>query len=360
MKVGDKERIRSVDGLRGIAACIVAFCWHYQHFTMVSPFKKILQLSYDYGWLMVELFFIISGFMMAYCYQENIINRKLTFTDYIMRRVRHLWPLSFVTLCVVTIEGIMYGWLEQSTFVYGNFDVYHWFLNFFLIQTGITDNVFTFNGPAWSISVEMVLYALFYVCTYNNKQSTKRRMLYTTLLLGGIIVFKAGCNFPIFNGAIARGIIGFLVGVLFYEIWEKHRERMKQIGYIPLLVLLGIYIVTRINGYAWLGDIQMLFLLFLAPMIIWCTIECQGFRKIMESYPLLLLGRWSLHIYMWHYPVQYFIKIMDTLLKLNLNYGTHIIWIIYVSGTLMVSALSCYVGGKIKSSLSYKKYLITK
>jgi peptidoglycan/LPS O-acetylase OafA/YrhL len=67
------QRFKALDGIRGIAALIVDFVWHYQHFAPEAyPFSTILYWPYHSGWIMVDLFFILSGFIFF-----NIYARKL-------------------------------------------------------------------------------------------------------------------------------------------------------------------------------------------------------------------------------------------------------------------------------------------
>ena len=82
----ETQHLDCLDGLKGIGAFIVAFIWHYQHFSPQNgqPFGKIFGLSYAIGWSMVDLFFILSGFVMMLGYGEKIINKKISFKDYIV------------------------------------------------------------------------------------------------------------------------------------------------------------------------------------------------------------------------------------------------------------------------------------
>lgn len=69
------QRLNSVDGIKGICACIVAFVWHYQHFTPGgSPFYHILKPFYEHGYLAVEIFFMFFGFGMLIGYDHKIIS----------------------------------------------------------------------------------------------------------------------------------------------------------------------------------------------------------------------------------------------------------------------------------------------
>ena len=139
---------------------------------------------------------------------------------------------------------------------------------------------------------------------------------------------------------MSRGLIGFFVGTLLFEFWLEKREISDKYNYILAIALLGVYVITRLYGYEWLGDVQMLFLLFIAPLVLWLSIQCSIVRKILEIRPLVFLGKCSLHIYMWHFPIQYIIKIIDISTNMHINYSTHRMWLIYVFITLVVAIIS--------------------
>ncbi|MFC3771488.1 acyltransferase family protein, partial [Paenibacillus sp. GCM10012303] len=93
------NRLSALDSLRGIAAIGVAFFWHYQHFIpqSESPFRSIAYWFYQYGWLLVDFFFVLSGFIFAYVYTEKIAGRTITFKQYSLLRVSRLYPLHIIT-----------------------------------------------------------------------------------------------------------------------------------------------------------------------------------------------------------------------------------------------------------------------
>ena len=83
---------KCLNSLKGFAACIVAFVWHYQHFAPQagSPLYSLFTVSYQYGWLMVELFFVLSGFGMMLGYGEKVISHAISFKDYMIKRLKKL------------------------------------------------------------------------------------------------------------------------------------------------------------------------------------------------------------------------------------------------------------------------------
>ena len=123
----NKKNTLCLNGLKGIGAFIIAFMWHYQHFinSTSGPLSKYFPLSFNYGYLMVEIFFILSGFgmMMGYC--DRILEHKINFKDYIFKRLKKIYPLFLLTLLITAVLEFIYLRLNGSTFVYPNFDLYH-------------------------------------------------------------------------------------------------------------------------------------------------------------------------------------------------------------------------------------------
>lgn len=166
-----KTNTACLNSVKFFGACIVAFVWHYQHFAPVdrSPFDFIFVFSYSYGWLMVELFFMLSGFGMLLGYGNKILNRQMAFPVYMRKRLNKIYPLFFVTMILVIVLEIIYKVKTRETFVYSNFDLYHLFLNVILCHDGLFVMDWSFNAPSWCISICFILYAIF---------------------LGGVLLFK--------------------------------------------------------------------------------------------------------------------------------------------------------------------------
>lgn len=92
------RRLTCLDGLRGLACCCVAFFWHYQHFTPNHfPFSYLAYWPYHYGWIAVEFFFLLSGFIFFYKYSNLISNNAISFKKFFILRFSRLYPLHFVT-----------------------------------------------------------------------------------------------------------------------------------------------------------------------------------------------------------------------------------------------------------------------
>ena len=87
--MGENNHINGIDGLKGIGAIIIAFFWHYQHFTQYdvrkAPLYSIFFVSHTYGYLMVELFFVLSGFGMMVGYADRVYQKEISFKTLFLR-----------------------------------------------------------------------------------------------------------------------------------------------------------------------------------------------------------------------------------------------------------------------------------
>ena len=86
------------------------------------PFANIFKWSYSKGYIIVELFFMLSGFGMFLGYNVNISMCQISFKQYIIKRIKKIYPLFFFTLILVTTLEIWYKHLTGKTFVYQHFD----------------------------------------------------------------------------------------------------------------------------------------------------------------------------------------------------------------------------------------------
>lgn len=98
------QRFRSLDALRGVAALSVVL-WHWKHFFFVGyalpvdfdeaaqPLYSLLRVFYDFGWLAVDLFFLLSGFIFFRLYSQRIENRDISAARFSAHRFSRLYPL---------------------------------------------------------------------------------------------------------------------------------------------------------------------------------------------------------------------------------------------------------------------------
>ncbi|HTN41414.1 MAG TPA: acyltransferase, partial [Asticcacaulis sp.] len=171
-----EARFYELDILRGLAAITVVF-FHYKHFLLVSdavgfdydhmPFSALLMPFYLYGQFFVELFFAISGYVFFWLYARAIEEGRTRPWGFFVARFARLYPLYVVTLIVVAGLQIVYRSQYGDDFIYNEATPANFALNLLMVQQWLPYAVQSFNGPAWSISVEVFLYALFFlICVW--------------------------------------------------------------------------------------------------------------------------------------------------------------------------------------------------
>lgn len=166
-----KRHFNALDLSRLVAAVAVLF-WHYLHFTIprdadrapegfqaLEPFHGAFAAAYDYGHLAVEYFWIVSGFVFAHVYLADSAARG----RFWLARIARLWPLHLLTLGVVAALQAVYWAANGRHFVFWPNDAYHFALNLLLAHYWGFEQGMTFNGPSWSLSVEILAYAAYWL-----------------------------------------------------------------------------------------------------------------------------------------------------------------------------------------------------
>lgn len=330
-----------LDAIKFFAACIVAFVWHYQHFEPAAgnPFGTIFAYSYPYGWLMVELFFMLSGFGMMVGYGSKVLNHQVSFPQYIRKRLNKIYPLFFVTLVLVTILELIFKAKMGYTFVYPNFDLYHLFLNIILCHDGLFVTDWSFNSPSWCVSICFILYAVFFAVFYFSKDNQSAVYKFACLGLLGSMLLNMGWNYPVLNTLVARGLFCFSIGIILAYFYQNEQLfNTRFLGYLCLIMLIGCYVGYRVIPSA-ISNMQMLFILFIAPMIIVSAIYVPWLNKLLSMECFSYLGSLSMEIYLFHFVIQCAIKNIDIYCNLGLTYSRRAVWLLYVISTILVSIL---------------------
>ncbi|WP_298215435.1 acyltransferase [Acidocella sp.] len=156
-----KEEIDALTGLRGVAAVLVAIYHIYPPADFPWGLRQIIARSY----LSVDVFFVLSGFVMALNYGGMFRNgfRREAFLTFMLRRLARLYPLYIVFLALrVGYSLIAYGSLQVPGCWFA-VDLPHPALsllaNAAMVQSwGIATAI---TNPTWSVSVEWGVYFLF-------------------------------------------------------------------------------------------------------------------------------------------------------------------------------------------------------
>ncbi|RYD71093.1 MAG: acyltransferase, partial [Sphingobacteriales bacterium] len=260
------NRFHSLDVLRGLAAlAVVFFHWRHNFYTGTAstgfvasnqPFYTTLYLFYEEGQKAVELFFTLSGFVFFWLYAKKLKDHSVSLSKFSILRLSRLYPLHFSTLLTVLILQRIYHSHFNSYFVYAHNDFYHFCLHLFFASNWGFQRGFSFNGPVWSVSVEILLYLIFFLICWLKKDTFPVLLLLT---LGSYSVFYYK-GYP-----LCQGIFSFFVGGLTYRVFKSHFHSILA-GWRALMVvsaavmawtctILEVYTHTLSMQYAGLLDL---------------------------------------------------------------------------------------------------------
>jgi peptidoglycan/LPS O-acetylase OafA/YrhL len=239
-------RTLELDILRGVAALlIVVHHWRFFYFPdafpaplSTLPLWPVLEPLYMYGELIVDLFFTLSGYVFFWLFADSIAERRLTATAFFQPRFARLYPLFFATLIAVALLQPLFRAVTGADLVYTGNNVPNFINNLLLVQNWSYIDHQTFNGPAWSISAEVLLYILFFaVC--------RLRLTKTVHLLAFTI---AGIWAKQLCGHIATGIPSFFLGGLAFHAVRAIGPNSKRFRLPLMITAVSLWIVTYIRA----------------------------------------------------------------------------------------------------------------
>lgn len=344
-KLNNLNRLSSLDGLRGIAALGVSVFWHYQHFAPQNgyPFSHKAYWFYNYGFSLVDFFFVISGFVFCYVYKEKITKRLIDFKEYSILRFSRLYPLHLLTLILVAMVQYVRYCMGEDFFVYQLNDTYHFILNLLFIQNGWFEHGFSFNAPTWSLAVELIAYILFFFVLHAFNNRNRYVSIFIFLVLLGIFLKRFQFSIPLLNQETSRVLIGFFMGCLTYEINDYMVMLKKQKLLIVILGGIIFLIVTFISvsfGHEALGDWQLVYAIIIFPLGIILVLNTKPLNFLLSLSLFEYLGKISYSIYLLHFPIQLIIKTINDFLVLNIDFSTKSFFTTFVLTTIAASILS--------------------
>lgn len=299
---------------------------------------------YSSGDTFVDLFFLISGFIFSHVYGNKIIQKSISFKNFIILRLSRLYPLHLITLVVVTILQIIRYNLTNSFFVYLYQDVFHFILNLAFLQYGFFNTGFSFNGPSWSISMEMLAYGIFFGVLFKYGANKYFKYIFTATALLGIWIMQGKISF--ISIEIGRVLLGFFLGVTLYDayLYLKNLKSKKLIITLLLVTLSILIYLIYTSKNTFIGQQNLTYTLSLYPIIILLSLLFKPFSLLLSTKPFKFLGDISYSVYMWHFPIQLGIDTINNakILPKIIDYNSNKFIALYIFLVISVSTISYY------------------
>lgn len=257
-----EKEFHGLELLRFLCALSVVV-WHYRNFIPgggdeaghLIPFHGLFYLFYNWGNYAVEVFWAISGFIFFWKYSESINSGRVNAISFFILRFSRLYPLHIFTLLLVT--GLQFSYISGhgTTLQYRFFDIHHFVLHLFFASDwglggGLSfkkpdwDAGMSFNGPVWSISVEVLAYAVFWILA--------RKGPFTALRLVKImaVLIVARMALPWIKDILTCQVYFFIGGAVYLLVsqgWAANRL-IRSTGIAVLLAATALFGNTLTEG----------------------------------------------------------------------------------------------------------------
>lgn len=300
--VGAKDSFYSIDLLRGLAA-ISILIFHFKNFgggggILSRGPEKLdriaalhpLHLIRESGSLAVMLFWVISGFVFMNVYG----GRKPAPRPFWVNRMARLYPLHLLTLVIIAIIQTASLSLLGHWLIYPLNDVKHFLLQLIFASAWVSSESLSFNGPVWSVSVEVLIYALFYLYVRFARVNVVSA---GAGLLFFLVVMKLvpGWQVPVCGAFFFGGMLAYAG----FRLWpEKKRVQL-------LACAVASFAFFAVFGSVVGGRLPLTLLLlpiFCSLLVAIAASEQLGLAKAYSR--LHVIGDITYSTYMWHVPLQ--------------------------------------------------------
>ena len=356
-----KPHYEILDGLRGVAALLVVFYHIFEGLSFAEGGTLITTINH--GYLAVDFFFILSGFVIGYAYDDRL-GRTMTLGNFFKRRLIRLHPMIIMGAVLGVVFYCLQGCVKwDGTHVATSMIMLALLCALFFIPAtpgagyDIRGNgeMFPLNGPSWSLFFEYIgniLYAVF-IHRLSNKALTVLVFLlgiglawFALFDVAGYGMIGVGWTLDGVNflGGSLRMLFPFSLGMLLSRNFKP--VKVRGAFWICSIVLLALFCVPYIEGNSpicWNGLFEAICILFIFPVLVW--IGASGKTTDKHSTQICKFsGDISFPLYAVHYPVMY------------LLYA----WLIdnkyYTFGEVWPVALIVYIGSILLAYLCLKCY----
>jgi len=301
LKENERERFAGLDLLRGVAALAVLLIHSWS--LPFSAWRPLFLNPFPRAYLAVDLFFVLSGFVLAHAYHHRLASRD-QLKQYCLARLIRLYPLYCVTILLAGAEMLGAFWLGHRADP--RITPMHLSISFateiFFLPTPSRWSVepqllFPLAFTAWSLFWELLVNLLYGI--------TARRIhgyrLSMPLIVGALLLVIAvadhgkadlGAFWPGAWHGGARALFSFFAGVAVFRLRQRRRGPSVP---VPLLVLVFLLVLVPDKFGGGVYDLACIMLLF--PLLVWMGAEAAMGPRLRSfallagylSYPVYLL-----------------------------------------------------------------------
>ena len=295
--MSSKKIINSIQFLRGFAALAVVI--HHTGGYVKRYYEPHLLLGdyFSIGFAGVDLFFVISGFIIHFT-SKNYLNNPSKLKEYLSKRFVRVYPIYWiVTTLLFTLGWLVTNVLHKNVFSIG----YPHTIIAYLQTYSLFPLHFAINPVTWTLSYEIFFYVIFAMLIIS-----KRLIFIPLLILLGsfynIFISQSGSELTYFNFIFSGYNFEFALGCLIFQFYEKV-QLSKALSLILLSIAISIiiyfgYDVSDVDSYQRVLTFGLPSGLILLTLL---NLEKEGFISFPKLF--LTLGDSSYALYLIHFPM---------------------------------------------------------
>ena len=290
----DSDQMLHLDALRIVGAVMIVV-FHFNRFINLDGRWQLADDAIKSFSLIVDLFFLISGYVMAAIYAGRLTTAA-KYRDFLQKRVARLGPLHWATMGVFVIIAAL-GWAgvlnERDP---SRYDVTCIPQNVLFIHAWGTCKAQTWNFVSWAISAEMGLYIalpLLFWITARGAWATAAAALGSLVVL--LWISRTGETFSqwTYDFGVARAVPGFMLGMLAFQL-------RGALGKLPLArfvmwALLAAFVVASAMGAPRTALLLVIYAVGLAGVAADAASAQGGVSRVLAPWAQLSFSLYLLH-----------------------------------------------------------------
>ena len=316
------KHVAALDGIRGLAVSLVLLI-HLQQTGVVPARFHIMNVMMHCGWCGVDLFFVLSGFLITL----GLLDSKGAsnyFSAFYMRRVLRIFPLYYAVLASVIVCSFLFtrypifpawrGWIPQHVFFVEN-----WWMPW----NDLSNNIL---AHFWSLGIEEQFYLVWPACVWLLPR--KRLSVFCVAACAAVLVLRFyvirryhPLSLVIFMNTATRVdtlIVGALCAIVMRNATLLSRTRRWLPAITAIAACYFAVVAIGVSGtaaqiyYTQTLGFTALALTF-GPLVMWAYLfngTGNWYDLLFSVRPLTSLGKYSYGIYVYHYPVLVIAKMM--------------------------------------------------
>jgi peptidoglycan/LPS O-acetylase OafA/YrhL len=285
-RLPDGGRFVALDSLRGVAA-IAVMLFHMGPFGWLASMRFLRN-----GWLMVDFFFVLSGFVIAASYAGRLA-QGFSRRHFLALRLGRVVPLHLAAV----LAASAFEWFYVSGVLGEPARPWLFWRGLLLLDGFATGASNPYAPVSWSISVEIVLYAIAALLFGTGRRGVAAALLLTA---GCAAALALEWNHPGLGRLLQRGVLGFALGVGCHWLHRHWHPRLGA-GLLTLLEVPCLAALVWLLAAMPLGNRTLLLTSPVFALTVLVFARDKGWiSRLLQVRPLIVLGTLSYSIYMLH------------------------------------------------------------